>query len=164
MQTKSYILQKAGLPWWFSSKKSACDARDAGSVPGSGISSGGQHGNSLQYSCLENPKDRGAKQAIVHGVAKSRTGLKQLSMHTCTIENTLCIDLKPSQFCSVTQSCPTPYDPMNHSTSGLPVHHQLPEFTQTHVHQVGDAIQPSHPLLSPSPPAPNPSQHQGLFQ
>ena len=55
-------------------------------------------------------------------------------------------------------------DPMNRSTAGLPVHHQLLEFTQTHVHQVGDAIQPSHPLSSPSPPAPNPSQHQGLFQ
>ena len=53
---------------------------------------------------------------------------------------------------------------MNHSTPGLPVHHQLPEFTQTHVHWVGDAIQPSYPLSSPSPPAPNPSQHQGLFQ
>ena len=56
------------------------------------------------------------------------------------------------------------WDPMNHSTPGLPVHHQLPEFTQTHVHCVSDAIQPSHPLSSPSPPAPNPSQHQGLFQ
>ena len=53
---------------------------------------------------------------------------------------------------------------MNRSTPGLPVHHPLPEFTQTHVHQVGDAIQPSHPLSSPSPPAPNPSQHQNLFQ
>ena len=68
------------------------------------------------------------------------------------------------QFSSVTQSCPTLCDPMYRSTPGLPVHHQLPEFTQTHVHQVGDAIQPSHPLLSPSPPAPKPSQHQGLFQ
>ena len=55
-------------------------------------------------------------------------------------------------------------DPMNRSTPGLPVQHQLPEFTQTHVHRVGDAIQPSHPLLSPSPPAPSPSQHQSLFQ
>ena len=53
---------------------------------------------------------------------------------------------------------------MNRSMPGLPVHHQLPEFTQTHVHRVGDAIQPSHPLLSPSPPALNLSQHQGLFQ
>ena len=68
------------------------------------------------------------------------------------------------QIRSVTQSCPTLCDPMNHSTPGLPVHHQLPEFTQTHVHRVSDAIQPSHPLLSPSPPAPNPFQHQSLFQ
>ena len=67
------------------------------------------------------------------------------------------------QFSSVAQSCPTLCNPMNHHTPGLPVHHQLPEFTQTHVHRVSDAIQPSHPLLSPSPPAPNPSQHQGLF-
>ena len=67
------------------------------------------------------------------------------------------------QFSSVAQSCPTLCDPMNRSMPGLPVHHQLPEFTQTHAHRVCDAIQPSHPLSSPSP-APNPSQHQGLFQ
>ena len=65
---------------------------------------------------------------------------------------------------SVAQSCPTLCNSMNRSTPGLPVHHQLPEFTQTHVHRVGDAIQPSHPLSFPSPPAPNPSQHQSLFQ
>ena len=68
------------------------------------------------------------------------------------------------QLSSVAQSCPTLCDPMNRSTPGLPVHHQHPEFTQTHVHRVSDAIQPSHPLSSPFPPAPNPSQHQGLFQ
>ena len=68
------------------------------------------------------------------------------------------------QFSSVAQSCPTLGDPMNCSTPGLPVHHQLPELTQTHVHRVSDAIQPSHPLSSPSPPAPNPSQHHSLFQ
>ena len=68
------------------------------------------------------------------------------------------------QFSSVAQSCPTLWDPMNRSTPGLPVYHQLPEFTQTHVHWVSDAIQPSHPLSSPSPLAPNPSQHQSLFQ
>ena len=68
------------------------------------------------------------------------------------------------QFSSVTQSCPTLCNPMNRSTPGLPVHHQLPEFTQTLIHRVSDAIQPSHPLSSPSPPAPNPSQHQSLFQ
>ena len=65
---------------------------------------------------------------------------------------------------SVAQLCPTLCDPMNRSTPGLPVHHQLPEFTQTHVHWVSDAIQPSHPLSSPCPPVPNPSQHQSLFQ
>ena len=64
---------------------------------------------------------------------------------------------------SVAHSCPTLCDHMNHSTPCLPVHHQLPEFTQTHAQQVGDAIQPFHPLSSPPPPAPNPSQHQGLF-
>ena len=66
------------------------------------------------------------------------------------------------QFSSVAQSCPTLCDPMNRGTPGLLVHHQLPEFTQTHVHRVSDAIQPSHPLLSPSPPAPNRSQHQSF--
>ena len=68
------------------------------------------------------------------------------------------------QFSSVTQSCPTLCNPMNRSTPGLPVHHQLLEFTQTDVHWVGDAIQPSHPLSSPSPPTLNLSQQQGLFK
>ena len=68
------------------------------------------------------------------------------------------------QFSSVSQSCPTLCCPMNRSTPGVPVPHQLPESTQTHVHWVGDAIQSSHPLSSPSPPALNHSQHQGLFQ
>ena len=68
------------------------------------------------------------------------------------------------QIRSVAQLCPTPCDPMNRSTPGLPVPHQLLEFSQTHVHRVSDAIQPSHPLLAPSPPAPNPSQHHSLFQ
>ena len=68
------------------------------------------------------------------------------------------------QFSSVIQLCPSLCNPMNRSTPGLPVHQHLPEFTQTHVHRVSDAIQPSHPLSSPSPPAPNLSQHQSLFQ
>ena len=67
--------------------------------------------------------------------------------------------IRSDQIRSVAQSCPTLCDPMNHSTPGLPVPHQLPEFTQTHVHRVSDAIQPSHPLSSPSPLALNPSQH-----
>ena len=85
---------------------------------------------------------------------KSRTGgITFPSFKLCSV-----------QFSSVTQSCPTLCYPMNRSMPGLPVHQQLPEFTQTHVHQVGDAIQPSHPLSSPSPPAPSLSKHQGLFQ
>ena len=70
---------------------------------------------------------------------------------------------KSTKFSSVAQSCPTLCNPMNRSTPGLPVQHQLPEFTQTRIHRVGGAIQPSHPLSSPSPPAPIPSQHQSLF-
>ena len=76
----------------------------------------------------------------------------------------LIFSIQSVQFSSVAQSCLTLCDPMNRSTPGLPVHHQLPEFTQTQVHRVGDATQPSHPLSSPFLPAPNPSQHQSLFQ
>ena len=92
------------------------------------------------------------KQILNESVNKKSTKLKPGSK------------LSSVQFSSVAQSCPTLCDPMNRSTPGLPVHHQLPEFTQTHVHRVSDAIQPSHPRLSPSPPAPNPSQHQSFFQ
>ena len=84
---------------------------------------------------------------IVHGVAKSDHGVSS-----------------SVQFSSVAQLCPTLCNPMNRSTPGLPVHHQLPEFTQTHVCRVGDAVQPSHPLSFPFPLAANPSQHQGFFQ
>ena len=87
------------------------------------------------------------------GIYPEKTKIKK---HTC-------IPLF-SQFSSVAQACPTLCDYMNHSTPGLPVHHQLLESTQTHVPRVGDAIQPSHPLSSPSPPALNLSQHQGLFK
>ena len=79
-------------------------------------------------------------------------------------QKSLSLVLSSVQFSPVAESCPTLCDPMNPSTPGLPVHHQLLEFTQTHVHRVSDAIQPSHPLSSPSPPAPSPSQHQSLFQ
>ena len=122
-----------GFPGGAEVKASACNAGDLGSTPGSGRSPGEGNGNPLQYSCLENPMDRGAWRATV-------------------------------QIRSVAQSCPTLCDPMDHSTPGLPVHHQLLEFTQTHIHWVSDAIQPSHPLSSPSPLAPNPSKHQSLFQ
>ena len=96
---------------------------------------------------------------------------EKLSKHMCLVALRLEVRiLDPNmvlihdQFSSVAQLCPTLCDPMNRSTPGLPVHHQLLEFTWTHVHRVSDAIQPSHPLSSPSPPAPNPSQHQSLFQ
>jgi len=72
--------------------------------------------------------------------------------------------IRSDQIRSVAQSCLTLCNPMNRSMPRLPIHHQLPEVTQTHIHRVSDAIQPSHPLSSPSPPAPNPSQHQSLFQ
>ena len=88
---------------------------------------------------------------------------ERYSPHQPTPHHLVCLS-SSVQFNSVAQSCPTLCDPMNRSTPGLPVHHQLPELAQTHVHLVGDAIQPSHPLSSPSPPAPKPSQHQDLFQ
>ena len=72
------------------------------------------------------------------------------------------LNIKRHQFSSVAQLCPTLCDPLNPSTPDLPAHHHLPKFTQTHIHQVGDAIQTSHPLSSPLPPAPNPSQHQSF--
>ena len=92
-------------------------------------------------------------------------GQKSLFRFFCNIlRKILSLFLYSVQFSSVAQLCPTLWDPMNNSMPGLPVHHQLSEFTQTHVHRVSDAIQLSHPLSSPSPPTPNPSQHQGLFQ
>ena len=87
-----------------------------------------------------------------------------LSLNSVNLFLTGPTTLNHTQFSSVAQLCPTLCDPMNRSTPGLPVHHQLLEFTPTYVHQVGDAIQPSHPLLSPSPPTFNLSQHQGLFK
>ena len=133
---------------------------------------GERNGNPLQYSCLGNPLARGAWRATLHGVAEpdtterlnnNRSSLVKVSRHWGK-ELNMAPPWLLSQFSSVAQLCPTLCDPTNHSTPGLPVHHQLPEFTETHVHQVSDAIQPSHPLSSPSPLAPNPSQHQSLFQ
>ena len=150
-----YSITWLGFPGGSEVKASASNAGDPGLIPGSGRSPGEGNGNPLQYSCLENPMDRRAWWATVHRVAKS-----QLSDFTFTFITWF----SSVQFSSVTQLCPTLCDPMNHSTPGLPAHHQLPEFTQTHIHRVSDAIQPSHPLSSPSSPAPNPSQHQSLFQ
>ena len=122
----------------------------------------------------------GARRAAVHEIAKKQTwrtdwttttkedaGRTKFSLinKTSFLKGPLQLLYSLSvQFSSVAQSCPTLCNPMDCSTPGLPVHHQLPELAQAHVHQVGDAIQPSHLLSSPSPPAFNPSQHQGLFQ
>ena len=89
--------------------------------------------------------------------------LRKLNIELSYDPAILLLGISSVQFSSVAQSCPTLCDPKNSSTSGFPIHHQLAEVTQTQVHRLGDAIQPSHPLSSPSPPAPNPSQHQGLF-
>ena len=110
-------------------------------------------------SCPGDGRSAGAMCRVPGALGASQRPSVDLPRTTCPAQ-TLC----PQSVSSVAQSCPTLCDPMNRSTPGLPVHHQLPEFTQTHVHRVSDAIQPSHPLLSPSPPAPNPSQHQSLFQ
>ena len=90
--------------------------------------------------------------------------LKNAIFHFYLLVMSSYVHLRNFVFSSVTQSCPTHCNPMNHSTPDLTLHHQLPEFTQTLVHWIGNAIYPSHPLPSPSPPALNPSQHQGLFQ
>ena len=96
-------------------------------------------------------------------IAESKEKLKSLLMRVKEESENASWKLN-IQFSSVTQLCPTLCDPMNHSTADLSVQHQLPEFTQIHIHRVSDAIQPSHPLSSLSPPAPNSSQHQSLFQ
>ena len=110
----------------------------------------------------DNPKSMGHCKSSAKGEIHSSTNLLQEQEKNQI--NNLTLHLSSVQFSSAAQSCPTLCDPMNLSTPGLPVHHQLPEFTQTHVHRVSDAIQPSHPLSSPSPPALNPSQHQSLFR
>ena len=97
-------------------------------------------------------------KSLLMKVESEKVGLK------LNIQKTKIMASGPISTVQFTQLCPTLCDPMNRSTPGLPVRHQLPEFTQTHLRQVSDAIQPSHPLSSPSPPAPNPSQHQSLFQ
>ena len=131
------------------------------SIPGWRRTPGGRNGKPLQYSGLEKAMERGDSQATAHWAKKSQKWQWLSTMHTHPTESP-CVHLELTQefksaLNSVTQSCSTLCDPMNCSMSGLPVHHQLLEFTQTHVHRVGGAIQPSHPLSSHSP-APNPSQ------
>ena len=133
-------------------KNPPANSGDLGLIPGWGRSPGEGNGDPLQYSCPENPKDRGAWRL-------QPMGSKRVGHNLATKQQQRVYD-----FSSVAQSCPALCDPTDCSTPGFPVHHQIPEFTQTHVHGVSDAIQPSHPLSSPSPPAFNLSQHQGFFQ
>ena len=135
-----------GIPCSSVGKESARNAGDRDSIPGSGRSPGEGNGNPLLYSCLGNPMDRGAWWATVHEVV--RVGL----------------NLATQPPAPVTKSCPTLCDPTDYSTLDFSVLLNLPEFGQAHVHCIGDAIQPSHPLSPTSPPALSLSQHQGLFQ
>ena len=132
------------LPWWLSGKESACQETRVWSL--------GQ----------EDPLEKEmATHSSILGKSHDQRSLAGYSPWGKKSQ----IQLSDSvQFSSVAQSCPTLCDPMNHSTPGLPVHHQLLEFTQTHVHRVNDAIQPSHPLLTPSPPTFNLSYHQDIFK
>ena len=171
-------------------KASAYNTGNPGSIPRSGGSPGRGIGNRLQFSSVTqscptlcDPMNRSTIGLPVHHQlpeftqthalpGKSNIGriLVGYSPWGCKESGTTerynfhPLSETSDQSRSVSQSCPTLGDPMNRSTPGLPVHHQHPEFTQTHIHRVSDAIQPSHPLSSPSPPAPNPSQHQSLFQ
>ena len=169
-------MENRGFPGGSDGKESACNEGDPSSTPGLRRSLGVGNGHLLQYSCLENSMDGEAwwlqsmgSQRVKHDwetnaftlftrrtdlwLPRWRTGQGRMDWE-------FEVQFSSVQLLSRGQLCVS----MNRSTPGLPIHHQLPEFTHTHIHRVGDAIQPSHPLSSPSPLAPNPSQHQSLFQ
>ena len=165
------------LPWWLLGKKSAYQFRKHGFEPWSGkIQHAGRATVSMHHNywaCALEPVSHIYWNLHLSTCSATREVTAMRSLRSTTREQPLLAtavekpvqQLKTSvQFSSVAQLCLTLCNPMNCSTPGLSVHHQLLEFTQTHVHRVSDAIQPFHPLSSPSPPAPNPSQHQGLFQ
>ena len=119
------------------------------------------NGKPLWYSCLKNSLGQRSLQVIVHGVARNQTDTFIFIPKNFIY---FCFNVNSIQFSSVIQLCPTLCNLMDCSTPGFPVYHQLPDLAQTHVHWISDAIRPSYPLPSPSPPAFNLSQHQGLFQ
>ena len=145
-----------GSPGGSDGTESTCNVGDLGSIPELGRSPGRGHGNPLQYSCLENSMDRGAWWAT-----KSPWGHKELD--TTAWLSTYVPEISVQSVQSLSR-CLTLWDPTDCRISGFPEHHQLPELSQIHVHWVSDAIQPSHPLSSPSPLTFNLSQHQGLFK
>ena len=138
-----------GFPGDSDGKESACNAEGPGLIPGSGKSPGGGHVYPLQYSCLENLMDRGdVAPGGLQSMGSQR--VRQTEQRTHPLHHThmvygVCID-RCDFISSVSRSCLTLCNPTDCSTPGFPVHHQLPQLTQTQVHQVGDAIQPSHPL------------------
>ena len=128
-----------------------------------GIKTAGRNINDLRYAdntTLKAESEEELKSLLIKMKKECEKAVLKLNIQKTNIMASDPIQFSSVQSLSRVRLC----DPMNHSMPGLPVHHQLLEFTQTRVHWVGDAIQPSHPLLSPSPPAPNPSQHQSLFQ
>ena len=145
--------QKSLNSWTFpggsDSKEFASNVGGLGLIPGLWRSPGGGQSNLLQDSCLENPLGQRRLEWYCPWGRKEPEMTERLS--TASVG-------------SAAHPCASVCDPTDHSTTGLPVHHQLPETAQTHVHRVSDAIQSSHPLTSPSPPAFNLSQHQGFFQ
>ena len=118
--------------------------------------------NCCFFTCIQISQETGQVVCILISLRILKRNYETPNIYGCQIAQPL--KRTSDQIRSVSQSCLTLCDPMNRSTPGLPVHHQLPEVTQTHVHQIRDAIQPSHPLSSPSPLVPHPSQHQSLFQ
>ena len=157
------------FPGGSNGKESACNAWDLSLSPGLGRSPGGGHGNPLQYSCLENPHTKRNLVGYSMWDSKELDMTEQISTAQWQIILNIFLQVFGYLYiawcsCSVIQLCPTLWDSMDCSTPGLPVHHQHLELAQTHVNWVSDVIQPSHPLLSPSPSAFNLSQHQGLFK
>ena len=158
-----------GLSSWLSGKEATCQCRRCMFNSGLGRSPGGGNGYPLQYSCFENPMDREVWRATVPGGCKELHTTSDWAwthdsfQHLCLFAWASII-LVSIWCCSVVQSCLTLCSTKDCSTPGFPVHHQFPEPARTHLHWVGDAIQPSHSLSSPSPPALNLSQLQGLFK
>ena len=143
----------------------AGEARDMGSIPGLGRYPRVRNSNQFQYFCLKNSMDRGAWAPWGPWGHKESDMTAHTNTHTflVIIYTVISVQFNSVQFSSVAQSCPTLCDPMNHSTPGLPVHHQLLEFAQTHAHRVSDAIQPSHLSVVPFSSCPQSLPASGSF-
>ena len=155
-QKKNTYIKNGEKPEYFSKDKSSTSTRK---VPNIVIHQGNAYQNNNEnslHTCRMAPSKR---QSVGKMWNKGKLCIPLLTLWS----QKAIWKIVSVQFSSVTQSCPTLCDLMNRIMPGLPVHHQFSEFTQTHIHRVSDAIQPSHPLSSPSPPAPNSSQHHGLF-